>query len=75
MWPFTWCINQYHNVSLGPHGGWIGSYISLWIFLRKDNDYITTFNEDDLIFNLHWEHTIHGFSLDKRIFRFFKGYL
>jgi len=53
-------------------GGWIGSHISPWILSRKYDDSIRTFYGDGLIINLPWEHVTHGFSLGKKIFRFFK---
>ena len=57
----------------GPHGGWIGPHISPWILSRKDGDSIRTFYGDGLVINLPWEYASHGFSLGKRIFKFFKG--
>ena len=56
-----------------PHGGWIGPHIPPWILSIKDGDSIRTFDGDGLVINLPWEHATHGFSLGKRIFRFFKG--
>ena len=57
----------------GLHGGWISSHISHWILLRKNGDFIRTFDGDDLIINLPWELSTREFSLGKRIFRFFEG--
>ena len=54
------------------HGKWIGPHISHWILLRKYGDSIRTFDEDDLVINLPWEHALYGFSLDKKSLRSLK---